>query len=81
MVDRDSNDEENQAEEKVGYTITANAVESADSSIVVPASVEFDPSKRNSVDLHGELELARKEIAELKKQLSTITAERGAGAQ
>lgn len=43
--------------------------------ITIPSSVEFDPSKRSSIDVQGELELARKEIAELKKQLTDITAE------
>ena len=79
MVDRDSEYEDTQANEKVGYTFTAT-VESAESSMV-PASVEIDHQKRNSVDLQSELEEARKEIAELKKQLSTITADRGAEEQ
>ena len=39
----------------------------------VPASVEFDRSaEKNSLDLQSELELARKEIADLKKQLSSV---------
>lgn len=39
----------------------------------VPASVEFDRSdEKNSLDLLNELELARKEIADLKKQLSSV---------
>lgn len=43
------------------------------SSSSVPASVEFDRSEeKNSLDLLSELELARKEIADLKKQLSSV---------
>ncbi len=42
----------------------------------VPASVEFDRSaEKNSLDLQGELDLARKEIAELKKQLACVQVE------
>lgn len=74
MVDRYS-DGDNQAYEKVGYTFPA--VEDNVSS-TVPTSVEFDPTKKNSMDIQSELELARKEIAELKKQLSNITAEQKA---
>ena len=42
----------------------------------VPASVEFDRSdEKNSLDLQSELELARREIAELKKQLSSVSVQ------
>lgn len=49
-----------------GHTQSSTACSSS-----VPASVEFDRSEeKNSLDLLSELELARKEIADLKKQLS-----------
>lgn len=40
----------------------------------VPASVEFDRSDEK-LDLQSELELARKEIAELRKQLSSVSVQ------
>lgn len=71
MVDRESDEDDIQAREKVGYTITATNNE--DNGSTIPASVEFDPSKKNSVDLQSELETARREIAELRKQMSSFT--------
>jgi len=72
MVDRYSDDDDNQAYEKVGYTVPA--VEDNVSS-TVPSSVVIDPTKKNSLDFQSELELARKEIGELKKQLSQLSRE------
>lgn len=72
MVDRYSDDDDNQAYEKVGYTFPA--VEDNVSS-TVPSSVVIDPTKKNSLDFQSELELARKEIGELKKQLSQLSRE------
>lgn len=73
MVDRYSGDDDNQAYEKVGYTFPVAIEDNNTTSSPVPVSVEFDRSKRNSLDLQSELEVAQKEIAELKKQLSSIT--------
>ena len=72
MVDRYSDDDDNneQTNEKFGYLVKENVLST------IPSSVEFNPSKRSSLDVCGELELARKEIAELKKQLTDITAEK-----
>ena len=76
MVDRYSDEEEdNQVSEKVGYSFNTDDYMSSS----VPTSVEFDNNK-NSRDVQAELELARKEILELKKQLSSLTAERRASA-
>lgn len=72
MVDRESDDDYNQASEKVGYTFP---VHEENISSTVPTSVEFDKSKKTSLDLQSELELARKEIADLKQRLSNFTAE------
>mmetsp|Transcript_4872 Transcript_4872/g.10769 ORF Transcript_4872/g.10769 Transcript_4872/m.10769 type:complete len:540 (-) Transcript_4872:192-1811(-) len=69
MVDRYSDDDDNEAE-KVGYFVPLLE----DSSATVPTSVEFDPSKKNSVDLQSELELARKEIAELRREISSMAS-------
>eukprot|EP00571_Detonula_confervacea_P011314 CAMPEP_0172298934 /NCGR_PEP_ID=MMETSP1058-20130122/1355_1 /TAXON_ID=83371 /ORGANISM="Detonula confervacea, Strain CCMP 353" /LENGTH=542 /DNA_ID=CAMNT_0013008229 /DNA_START=109 /DNA_END=1737 /DNA_ORIENTATION=- len=70
MVDRYSDDDDdNQAYEKVGYTFPA--IEDNVSSSV-PTTVVFDPTKKK-LDSQSELELARQEIAELKKQLSQIS--------
>mmetsp|Transcript_21932 Transcript_21932/g.37634 ORF Transcript_21932/g.37634 Transcript_21932/m.37634 type:complete len:545 (-) Transcript_21932:209-1843(-) len=68
MVDRYSDDEDNQAYEKVGYTFPS-AVEATVSS-TIPSSVMIDPAKKSSLDVQSELELARKEIEELKRQLA-----------
>ena len=76
MIDRYSDEEEdNQVSEKVGYSFNTDDYMSSS----VPTSVEFDNNK-NSRDVQAELELARKEILELKKQLSSLTAERRASA-
>lgn len=69
MVDRYSDDDDNERE-KVGYFVPLLE----DSSATVPTSVEFDPSKKNSVDLQSELELARKEIAELRREISSMAS-------
>ena len=71
MVDRYSDDDDNEAREKLGYTFPA--VE--DNGSTVPTTVEFDHKKSNLVDLQLELELARKEIAELRKQVSSMAVE------
>ena len=42
----------------------------------VPSSVEFLPTIKSSSDVLNDLENARKEIDELKKQLATLTADR-----
>jgi len=58
---------DNQANGKVGYTFPT--VED-----IVPSSVVFNPNM-NSLDLTSELEAARTEIVELKKQLSRLPRE------
>ncbi|KAL7539056.1 hypothetical protein ACHAXR_008996 [Thalassiosira sp. AJA248-18] len=75
MVGRYSDDDDDQAYEKVGYTFPA--LEGGVNS-TVPSSVEINPTSKSSLNLRSELELAQNEIAALKKQLSNITAERGA---
>lgn len=76
MVDRYSDDDDIQASEKVGYTFPAITGGNESTSSPVPASVEFDAAQKPGLDLQSELELARQEIANLKKQLSNVTAER-----
>lgn len=72
MLDREYDEEDDkQANEKVGYVVK-DAVHLP----TIPSSVVFDSTMNSSLDLQNELESARKEIAELKKQLSSITAER-----
>lgn len=64
MVDRYTEDDNvNQIE----YTLPATEVGASSS---VPTSVKFDPTKTKSLDSLRELELSRKEIVELKKELS-----------
>lgn len=75
MVDRYSDDDDIQASEKVGYTFPAITGGNESTCSPVPASVEFDAAQKPGLDLQSELELARQEIANLKKQLSN-TAER-----
>lgn len=70
MVDRYS-DDDIQDYGKVGYIFPA-AEDNVSST--VPTSVEFDPTKNASLGVQSELELARKEIADLKKRLSDFTA-------
>ena len=76
MVDRYSDDDDIQASEKVGYTFPAITGGNESTCSPVPASVEFDAAQKPGLDLQSELELARQEIANLKKQLSNVTAER-----
>lgn len=71
MVDRDSDEEDVQPYEKVGYTFPA-AKDNARS--IVPSSVVIDPRK-NDLDYSNQLELARKEIAALKTRLSQLSCE------
>ena len=72
MLDREYDEEDDkQANEKVGYVVK-DAVHLP----TIPSSVVFDSTMNSSLDLQNELESARKEIAELKEQLSSITAER-----
>ena len=67
MLDREYDEEDDkQANEKVGYV-----VKEAVHLPTIPSSVVFD----STTNLQNELESARKEIAELKKQLSSITAD------
>ena len=75
MVDRYSDDDDDKHYEKIGYTFTS-AKEHANSTppASFPISVEFDSSKK----AQSELEMALKEIAELKMQLTSISAERNA---
>jgi hypothetical protein len=40
---------------------------------IIPATVEFDSAQKNALDLQLELEHARKEIDELKKQISVLS--------
>lgn len=75
MVDRYSDDDDDKHYEKIGYTFTS-AKEHTNSTppASFPISVEFDSSKK----AQSELEMALKEIAELKMQLTSISAERNA---
>ena len=74
MVDRYSDDDDIQASEKVGYIFPAITRGNESTSSPVPASVEFDAAQKPGLDLQSELELARQEIANLKKQLERSMA-------
>ncbi|KAL7494515.1 hypothetical protein ACHAWT_007620 [Skeletonema menzelii] len=65
--DRDGGDEDQLELEKVGNRIR---ISEEDNASTIPTSVEFDHSKKA---VESELEIARKEIAELKKQISSMT--------
>jgi 6-phosphogluconolactonase (cycloisomerase 2 family) len=65
MVDRYSDDEDNDVPMAVG---NGNILHNTGS---VPSSVEFDSSRKSSVD--HELQLARKEIEVLKRQIAMLT--------
>jgi 6-phosphogluconolactonase len=71
MYDRDGDDEDNHEQEKVGHHIHLTE---EDNTSTIPTSVEFDHYKKDyPTDLQSELEIARKEIAELRKQISSMT--------
>mmetsp|Transcript_13578 Transcript_13578/g.29357 ORF Transcript_13578/g.29357 Transcript_13578/m.29357 type:complete len:543 (+) Transcript_13578:227-1855(+) len=70
VVDRYSDDEDDQPYERVGYTFTSEDEVRRNK---VPSSVVVDSAKRNSLDYLNELELAQKEIAKLKTQLSVLS--------
>ena len=77
LADRDSYEyDAAPTNEEVGFTTSANTTNNT-----VPTSVEFDHSNKYNVDLPSELELARKEIADLKQQLSSLQVQRDASAQ
>lgn len=65
--DRDGDDEHHLELEKVGHRVHSYG---EDYSSTIPTSVEIDHSKKAA---ESELEIARKEIAELKKQISSMT--------
>jgi hypothetical protein len=84
MVDRYSEHDVEAASEGDGYAFVSVESNNSNASceLRVPTSVEFDPtttltSNDASSDLQGQLELAKKEIARLKYQISNI-AERSA---
>ena len=77
LADRDSYEyDAAPTNEEVGFATSANTTNNT-----VPTSVEFDHSNKYNVDLPSELELARKEIADLKQQLSSLQVQRDASAQ
>ena len=71
LVDRDSYEYDAPTNEEVGFTTSANTT-----NCTVPTSVEIDSLEKNNADLPSELELARKEIADLKQQLSSLLVQR-----
>jgi len=71
MVDRYSDDEDDQPYERVGYTFPTSEGDMRRSK--VPSSVVVDSAKRNSLGYLNELEVAQKEIAELKTQLKLLS--------
>lgn len=71
LVDRDSYEYDAPTNEEVGFTTSANTT-----NCTVPTSVEIDSLEKNNVDLPSELDLARKEIADLKQQLSSLLVQR-----
>ena len=69
--DRDGDDECNLEQATVGNHIHLTE---EDNTSTIPTSVEIDHSKRDhSTDLQSELEIARKEILVLRKQISSMT--------
>ena len=82
MVDRysDVDEEDDRATEKYGNNVAMGEASNA-MSTTVPTSIEVQPAKKtkSTLDLQNELEQARREIDELKKQLGDIVAERHAG--
>lgn len=76
MVDRYSDEDDVEAREKVGKTfLVSDNYHDHDVRSTIPSTVVVDPSKKDLVD---ELESAKKEIEELKRQLSTLTVEKRA---
>lgn len=80
MVDRYSDVDEEDDREKYGNNAPMGEASNA-MSTTVPTSIEVQPAKKtkSTLDLQNELEQARREIDELKKQLGDIVAERHAG--
>ena len=71
MSDRYSDDDEdNDVPMAIG---NANLLHNRDTSTTIPSLVEFDTAKKNSIQYENELTLARKEIEDLKKQISMLT--------
>ncbi len=74
MVDRYSDEDDVEAREKKGMTFhVSDNYHDHDARSTIPSTVVVDASKKNLVD---ELESAKKEIEELKRQLSTLTVEK-----
>lgn len=70
LIDRDGGDEDNIDHDKVGHHFHLTE----DNSSAIPTSVEINYSKEEAATkLRSELEVARKEIAELRKQISTMS--------
>jgi hypothetical protein len=71
MSDRYSDDDEdNDVPMAIG---NANLVQNRDTNTTIPSLVEFDTTKKHSIQYENELQMARKEIDELKKQISILT--------
>jgi len=76
IADRYSEEEDNDVRVEVGngnlLPIGHTNVDTVVSN-TIPATVEFDSAQKNALDLQLELEHARKEIDELKKQISVLS--------
>lgn len=72
MSDRYSDDDDNDGIPVANVDGNVNMIQNRDTNAsTIPSLVEFDTSKKSSVD--QELEMARREIDELKKQISMLT--------
>lgn len=76
VIDRDGDDDIEQ-KDKVGSFHFTSVVGGEDNASTIPTSVEIAHMKEDittSANLQSELEIARKEIAELRKQISSMSA-------
>ena len=75
VIDRDGDDDVEQKEKVGSFHFTS--VGGEDNASTIPTSVEIAHTKEDtnsSANLQSELEIARKEIAELRKQISSMSA-------
>lgn len=75
MADRYSEEEDNDVRIEVANGNLLPIERNVDTVVnnTIPDTVEFDSAQKNALDLQLELEHARKEIDELKKQISVLS--------